>query len=171
MHKKINFSKFLSLISLRNKIKSLLTKIITSGIIGKTINDMISNHIMMYHDAYQRASNPPKQNIKDLLPPPTPKQIINNINRFISSQNNCFGHASDDNDSTKYLENLTIEELNDFHDKLTSINKSFFDDHDFSIWKVENKAYNDATSMQKELDSRGSIKIKENLNNDEQKDD
>lgn len=171
MLKKINFSKFLSSINLRNRIKSLLARIITSGIIGKTINDMISSHIMMYHDAYQKATNPPKQNLKDLLPPPTPKQIIHNINTFINNQNECFGHASDGNDSTKYLESLTIEELNEFHNKLTSLNKSFFDDHDFSIWKVENNAFNEATSLQKELDSRGFIEIKENLNNDEQKDD
>ena len=127
---------------------------------------------MAYHDANQKATNPPKQNLKDLLPPPpTPKQIIHNINTFINNQNECFGHASDRNDSTKYLENLTIEELNDFHEKLTSINKSFFDDHDFSIWKVENNAFNEATSLQKELDSRGFIEIRENFNNDEKKDD
>ena len=172
MLKKINFSKFLSSINLRNRIKSLLFRIITSGIIGKTINNMISSHIMAYHDANQKATNPPKQNLKDLLPPPpTPKQIIHNINTFINNQHECFGHASDRNDSTKYLENLTIEELNDFHEKLTSINKSFFDDHDFSIWKVENNAFNEATSLQKELDSRGFIEIRENFNNDEKKDD
>ena len=171
MLKKINFSKFLSSINLRNRIKSLLSRIITSGIIGKTINDMISSHIMMYHEAYQKVTNTPKPNLKDLLPRPTPKQIIHNINKFIKNQNECFGHASDVNDSNKFLENLTIEELNDFHDKLTSLNKSFFDDHDFSIWKVENNAFNEATSFQKELDSRGFIEIKENLNNDEQKDD
>ena len=49
--------------------------------------------------------------------------------------------------------------MNKFHDQLSSLNKSFFEDHDYSIWKVEQKAFNEAFDMQKELDSRGFIEI------------
>ena len=117
-------------------IKNKIARIVSNGIIGTTINDMISMHITMYHEAYQAANNPPKANLKDLLPPPTPKQIICNLEAFIKKQNDCFGHASDKKDIVKELKDLTIEELNEFHEKLSCLNKSFFDDHDFSIWKV-----------------------------------
>ena len=159
MSKKIKL--FLSKISsnLSGRISSLISSFITRGIIGNTINEMISSHIMMYHEASEAAKNPPKPNLKDLLPPPTPKQIINNLEAFIKKQNDCFGHASDKKDITKELEILSIDELNKFHDQLSSLNKSFFEDHDYSIWKVEQKAFNEAFDMQKELDSRGFIEI------------
>ena len=140
-------------------IKSKVTSIVSNGVIGNTINNMISTHIMMYHEAHQAANNPAKPNLEDLLPPPTPKQIIRNMEIFIKNQNECFGHASDEKNVIEVLEKMSIEELNEFHEKLSGLNKSFFDDHDYSIWKVEQNAFNEALNMQKELDARGFIEI------------
>ena len=41
----------------------------------KSINEMIAEHIMMYH----QSQNPKPPSIQDILPPPTPKQIIFNM--------------------------------------------------------------------------------------------
>ena len=140
-------------------IKTKIARIVSNGIIGTTINNMISMHITMYHEAYQAANNPAKPDLKDLLPPPTPKQIIRNMEAFIKNQNECFGHASDEKNVVKVFERMSIEELNEFHEKLSGLNKSFFDDHDYSAWKVEQNAFNEALDMQKELDNRGFIEI------------
>ena len=152
-------------------IKTKIAKIVSNGIIGTTINNMISMHITMYHEAYQAANNPAKPDLKDLLPPPTPKQIIRNMEAFIKNQNECFGHASDEKNVVKVFERMTIEELNEFHEKLSGLNKSFFDDHDYSAWKVEQNACNEALDMQKELDARGFIEIvSDEKNKDESND-
>ena len=65
-------------------------------------------------------------------------------------------HASDEKNVVKVFERMTIEELNEFHEKLSGLNKSFFDDHDYSAWKVEQNACNEALDMQKELDAEDS---------------
>lgn len=133
----------------------------------KSINEMIAEHIMMYH----QSQNPKPPSIQDILPPPTPKQIIFNIKTFIEKQNDAFGHASDNKNVSDRLEKLSIEEINEFHEKLSSLNKSFFEDHDFSIWKVEQNACNEALDMQKELDARGFIEIvSDEKNKDESND-
>ena len=121
---------------------------------------------MMYH----QSQNPKPPSIQDILPPPTPKQIIFNI-KVIEKQNDVFGHASDDKNINEKLEKLSIKEINEFHEKLSSLNKSFFEDHDFSIWKVEQNAFNEALNMQKELDARGFIEIvSDEKNKDESND-
>lgn len=165
-------SKLTSLISgylhtflIRLKIKT--SDFIIKNFLSNKINEMIAEHIMMYH----QSQNPKHPSIQDILPPPTPKQIIFNIKAFIEKQNDIFGHASDDKNVNEKLEKLSIEELNEFHEKLSSLNKSFFENHDFSIWKVEQNAFNKALDMQKELDARGFIEIindkkDENDNND-----
>lgn len=147
------------------KIKT--SDFIIKNFLSNKINEMIAEHIMMYH----QSQNPKPPSIQDILPPPTPKQIIFNIKAFIEKQNDIFGHASDDKNVNEKLEKLSIKELNEFHEKLSSLNKSFFEDHDFSIWKVEQNAFNKALDMQKELDARGFIEIindkkDENDNND-----
>ncbi len=147
--------------------KSKISSFIFTGFIGSKINELIAEHIMMYH----QSQNPKPPSLQDILPPPTPKQIIFNIKAFIEKQNDVFGHASDNKNINEKLEKLSIKEINEFHEKLSSLNKSFFDDHDFSIWKVEQNAFNEALNMQKELDARGFIEIindkkDENDNND-----
>lgn len=153
--------------SLTSSLKSKIVKIISNGFIGKKINEMIAEHIMMYH----QSQNPKPPSIEDILPSPTPKQIIFNIKAFIEKQNDVFGHASDDKNINEKLEKLSIKEINEFHEKLSSLNKSFFEDHDFSIWKVEQNAFNEALNMQKELDARGFIEIvSDEKNKDESND-
>ena len=152
---------------LRSVFFSLLNTVLLNKKFIKSINEMIAEHIMMYH----QSQNPKPPSIRDILPPPTPKQIIFNIKAFIEKQNDVFGHASDDSNVNEKMEKLSIKELNEFHEKLSSLNKSFFEDHDFSIWKVEQNAFNKALDMQKELDARGFIEIindkkDENENND-----
>ena len=147
-------------------INDKLFKFISNSSLGAVINEMIRVHIMMYHEAQQNARNE-QPDLKDLLPPPTPKQIIHNLNSFIEQQNECFGHASDKKDNTKKFENLSIDELNEFHERLSSLNKSFFDDKDYSIEKVEQISFSEATSLQNELDTRGFIEIKDEKCKDE----
>lgn len=120
----------------------------------------------MYHEAQQNARDE-KPDLKDLLPPPTPKQKIYNLNSFIEKQNECFGHASDKKDNTKKFEDLSIDELNEFHERLSRLNKSFFDDKDYSIEKVEQMSFSEASSLQNELDTRGFIEIKDEKCKDE----
>ena len=120
----------------------------------------------MYHEAQQNAAKE-QPDLEDLLPPPTPRQIIYNLNSFIEKQNECFGHASDKKDNIKKFEDLSIDELNEFHERLSSLNKSFFDDKDFSIEKVEQMSFSEATSLQNELDARGFIEIKDEKCKDE----
>lgn len=142
---------------LYSKLKSLTYRFLDK-LIGKYLFEAISVHIKMYHEAQQNIQNE-KPDLKDLLPPPTPKQIIYNLNSFIEKQNECFGHASDKKDNTKKFEDLSIDELTEFHECLSSINKSFFDDKDFSIEKVEQISLAEATSFQNELDTRGYIEV------------
>ena len=68
-------------------------------------------------------------------------------------------------------ERMSIEELNEFHEKLSGLNKSFFDDHDYSAWKVEQNAFNEAFDMQKELDARGFIEIVSDKKNKDESND
>ena len=65
---------------------------------------MIAEHIMMYH---QSQIKPPS--IQDILPPPTPKQIIFNIKAFIEKQNDVFGHASDDKNINENWKNSQLK--------------------------------------------------------------
>ena len=60
---------------------------------------------MMYH----QSQNPKPPSIQDILPPPTPKQIIFNIKAFIEKQNDVFGHASDDKNINEKLENSQLK--------------------------------------------------------------
>ena len=147
------------------KFKSLKIHILDK-MIGNYLFEAISFHIKMYHEAQQNAHNE-QPDLKDLLPPPTPKQIIHNLNSFIEKQDECFGHASDKKDNTKKFEDLSIDELNEFHERLSSLNKSFFDDKDYSIEKVEQISFSEATSLQNELDTRGFIEIKDEKCKDE----
>ena len=147
------------------KFKSLKF-LILDKLIGSYLFETISLHIKMYHEAQQNARNE-QPDLKDLLPPPTPKQIIHNLNSFLEKQDECFGHASDKKDSTKKFEDLSIDELNEFHERLSSLNKSFFDDKDYSIEKVEQMSFSEATSLQNELDTRGFIEIKDEKCKDE----
>ena len=144
---------YLHIFLIRLKVKT--SDFIIKNFLSNKINEMIADHIMMYH----QSQNPKPPSIQDILPPPTPKQIIYNIKAFIEKQNDAFGHASDDKNVNEKLEKLSIKEINEFHEKLSSLNKSFFEDHDFSIWKVEQNAFNQAFDMQKELDARGFIEI------------
>ena len=144
---------YLHIFLIRLKVKT--SDFIIKNFLSNKINEMIAEHIMMYH----QSQNPKPPSIQDILPPPTPKQIIYNIKAFIEKQNDAFGHASDDKNVNEKLEKLSIKEINEFHEKLSSLNKSFFEDHDFSIWKVEQNAFNQAFDMQKELDARGFIEI------------
>lgn len=144
---------YLHIFLIRLKVKT--SDFIIKNFLSNKINEMIAEHIMMYH----QSQNPKPSSIQDILPPPTPNQIIFNIKAFIEKQNDVFGHASDDKNINEKLEKLSIKEINEFHEKLSSLNKSFFEDHDFSIWKVEQNAFNQAFDMQKELDARGFIEI------------
>lgn len=152
--------------SFYSSFKNSFFKFVSNSLLGNVINEMISVHIMMYHEAKQDARND-QPDLKDLLPPPTPKQIIHNLNSFIEKQNECFGHASDKKNNTKKFEDLSIDELNEFHERLSSLNKSFFDDKDYSIEKVEQMSFSEATSLQNELDTRGFIEIKDEKCKDE----
>tara|TARA_A100001011_G_scaffold351230_1_gene391163 strand:+ start:1182 stop:1697 length:516 start_codon:yes stop_codon:yes gene_type:complete len=150
-----------------NKLIKNFVKLINSfkdyiifNVFGESLFKMISEHIMMYHKAQQDVSNE-QPDLKDSLPPPTPKQIIHNLNSFIDKQNECFGHASDKKNKAKKFEDLSIDELNEFHELLSNLNKSFFDDKDYSIEKVEQISFSEAASLQKELDTRGFIDIKD----------
>ena len=166
---KLKLLKFLSFNfkKLNNFFKSKINSFISNSYVGNIINEMIAEHIMMYH----QSQNPKPPSIEDILPSPTPKQIIFNIKAFIEKQNDVFGHASDDKNINEKLEKLSIKEINEFHEKLSSLNKSFFEDHDFSIWKVEQNACNEALDMQKELDARGFIEIvSDEKNKDESND-
>ena len=147
------------------KFKSLKYHILDK-LISSYLFEAISFHIKMYHEAQQNARNE-QPDLKDLLPPPTPKQIIHNLNLFIEQQDECFGHASDKKDNKKKFEDLSIDELNEFHECLSSLNKSFFDDKDYSIEKVEQISFSEATTLQNELDTRGFIEIKDKKCKDE----
>ena len=157
------------IIKLKHKIVKLINsfkKYIIFNVFRESLFKMISEHIMLYHEAQQNTRNE-QPDLKDLLPPPTPKQIIHNLNSFIEKQNECFGHASDKKNNTKKFEDLSIDELNEFHERLSSLNKSFFDDKDYSIEKVEQISFSEATSLQNELDTRGFIEIKDKKCKDE----
>ena len=75
--------------------------------------------------------------------------------------------AAKKKDNTKKFEDLSIDELNEFHERLSRLNKSFFDDKDYSIEKVEQMSFSEASSLQNELDTRGFIEIKDEKCKDE----
>lgn len=160
-----------SIMNFKDKIKCKISNIIFHGFIDKKVNEIVASHIIAYHEANAQNEQNTNPSLRDLLPPPTPSQIISNINEFVKKQNKLVGHASDSDDITNQLETLSIEELNKFHDTLKSINKSLFEDHDFSIWKVEQKVYSEAFEFQKELDTREFIEVNNTSTSEDEKND
>lgn len=142
-----------------HSFQNRLLKALNNSFLGKFIHDMINSHIMMYHEA-QEASKNKAPKLKDLLPPPNPSQMISNLSSYIEFQNESFGHASDEKDIVKKLKSLSLEDLNRLHESVMQMNKSLFEDKDFSFYKVEKVSNCQALEMQNELDSRGVIEIK-----------